>query len=172
MSVELSRRLLPGCGDACQVEMVVVLRGNMQRETRVYHDPVAHEAYGARRADEGGEQYVVRTGPLVIDLSRQEAANDGHPLEFFRMRGQSMEQIGTSQPSQWRLLEILAVNVGRTVTYRALAWMLFGCPEAGRYEFHHLRVIASRLRARMGDASRLVVTVPGIGLRLEKETPL
>ena len=130
------------------------------------HDPAAHEAWG--RMTSG--PVVVRTGPLVVNLSAGTVVVDGDAVRLSRL--------------EWRILEYLARQVGCLVTNDALisaVWgpacvnptlMTRGPRHRGRVDLHMLRVRLAGLRRRLGPAGRLVTTVHDIGRRLEQERPL
>lgn len=152
---------LPGCSDLCSREAVILMVGRMERAVRVYHDPLAHERYGAGLEDKEFERFV-RTGPLVIDLDRQVATLNDEVLPFFRMGGTQRHQ-----KRAWDLLAVLAERCGRTVSYEDLAVRVQNTTDS-RSIRHNLRVIRSRLRAILGPAAHLVVVVPDYGYRLER----
>ena len=151
----------PGCGEAC-----------LPRR----HDPATHEAHGfalALLAQRVAPVRIVRTGPLVIDLAAARVTSAG--------------QVVPVSGREWRVLAYLATRPGRPCTATELLRSIWG-PEwvTGRRRRHRrgfwmdvdhqvIRTWISRLRARLGDARSLVVTVPvGIGVpayRLELEEP-
>ena len=91
-------------------------------------------------------------GPLEFDLIRNEARMDGRPLSL------------TS--TEFSFLSYLACNVGKICTHRMILEHVWG----PRYsnEARYLHAYAYRLRRKLGDEeSRILVTVPGIGYRLE-----
>lgn len=102
---------------------------------------------------------VVRTGPLVVDVGRLEVLVDGRPIHV--------------PATELKLLVLLACRLGRAVLYeelvRRLWWPAYDARDGAMRRAHHhvVRVTCSRLRARLGIAASLLVTIPTVGLRLE-----
>lgn len=106
-----------------------------------------------------GETVVFQVGTLVVNPTRGAATVSGREVKL--------------TPTERRILTLLAANAGDLVTYADLYEA--GCGErvSERYKAeqkHALRVHISRLRAKLGDAARLIETVTGPieegGLRL------
>lgn len=136
---------LPGCGDDCQPRR---------------HDPVSHEAYGARqeraRAMREARLRVVRTGPLLVNRDARTALVDGVTVPL--------------SPTEWRILDALAGAAGATVAYEDLAQMALGAEwacVARPVVLNNFHVHRCRLRGKLGRARSLVVTVKNVGMRLE-----
>ena len=101
------------------------------------------------------EASELRVGDLVVDLARHRVTVDGREVDL--------------TPKEFDFLALLARWPGRVLTHRAILQEVWG-PEYGR-ETHYLRVYASQIRKKLGDAagwSRLV-TEPGVGYRLNDE---
>jgi two-component system KDP operon response regulator KdpE len=93
---------------------------------------------------------VVRAGPLEIDLALRLARLDGAVLHL--------------TPREWDLLAALArVGPGRLITQRQLLETVWG--RAHLEDTQYLRVYVGQLRAKLGDAARLIRTEPGVGYR-------
>ncbi len=132
---------LPGCGDDCQPRR---------------HDPVAHEAYGARQERLRQVPTVVRSGPLLVNRDARTALVDGVTAPL--------------SPTEWRILDALAGAAGATVAYEDLAQMALGAEwacVARPVVLNNFHVHRCRLRGKLGRARSLVVTVKNVGMRLE-----
>lgn len=100
------------------------------------------------------EPTKIAVGPLEFDLVRNEARMDGRSLSL--------------TATEFSFLSFLARNAGKICTHR----MILGHVWGPRYsnEAGYLHAYAYRLRRKLGDEeSRLLVTVPGIGYRLDIE---
>lgn len=94
-----------------------------------------------------------RTGELEIDFSQRQV----------RMAGREIALTGT----EYRLLEHLARNAGRTLVADALIAKVWGEDYASAYASLHLYI--SRLRRKLGESShqtRYILTKSGIGYQL------
>ncbi len=114
-----------------------------------------------RRVRHALSDEVVRTGRLEVDAGSLCVWVAGVPVR--------------PSANELRLLVALAVRLGRAVLYgdlvRMLWWQQYDpAVNADRLANEHLlRVTTSRLRRRLGDgAAGLIVTIPNIGLRLER----
>ncbi len=104
------------------------------------------------RADEEPARIVV--GTLEFDMIRKEA----------RMGGRSLGLTST----EFAFLSYLARNKGKICTHRMILGHVWG-PRYGN-EAGYLHAYAYRLRRKLGDDdSRQLVTIPGIGYRLDTE---
>ena len=147
---------LPGCGEPCGPVFIGHARG------RWWHDPRAHEAYGALLAGSDLRQVVlVVTGRLTVDLTRLEVSIDGRVVSV--------------TPQEFRFLRVLAARVGATVDYAEILAALLAGDDidglVGKWNRHMIRVHLARLRARLGDEGQLIRTVMGLGYRLERLPP-
>jgi len=98
---------------------------------------------------------IVRLPGLEIDLIGREARRDGDaaPLAL--------------SPREWTLLALLARNAGRVLTHRQLLTGVWG--PAHVEDVQYLRVYVGQLRQKLGPASRLLRTEPGVGYRLANQ---
>ena len=99
---------------------------------------------------------VVRTGPLLVNRDARTALVDGVPVPL--------------SPTEWRILDVLAGAAGATVAYEDLVQMAFGAEwacVARSLVLNNLHAHRCRLRAKLGRARSLVVTVKNVGMRLE-----
>lgn len=147
----------PGCGPGCR-RIQALLPGVFGRSSLLLHDPGDHEWYGEHlvRGHDGPAALVV-TGRLVVDLERLQAQVDGRDIYC--------------TPNEVRLLRALARRIGRTVEHVTLlceVWGIDGNDRTTRMANRHLlRVTTARLRRRLGAAGTLLVTLAGLGYRLE-----
>ncbi len=96
---------------------------------------------------------IVRCGPLYIDLARRLVSLDGEPVKLTR--------------KEYELLRLLATGAGRVLKHEELLTQIWG-PEFAR-ETHHLRVLVSSLRHKLGDdpgSPEYILTAQGVGYRL------
>jgi DNA-binding winged helix-turn-helix (wHTH) protein len=149
----------PGCGADCRV-VRALLPGVFGRSDFLLHDPEAHEAYGRRSVPER-EPDVLLTGPLCFDFERLAAYVDGR---FARLTATELRIVRALARRPGRLVEVphLVADVWGPGWAAGLAW------ENGA---HILRVNVSRTRAKLGPAAYLLVTVTGLGYRLELDAP-
>jgi two-component system KDP operon response regulator KdpE len=94
-------------------------------------------------------------GSLTIDYEQRLVTLDGKEVRLSR--------------TEYRLLEHLALNAGRTLVADALLSKVWGPEYIGDYASLHLYI--SRLRRKLGEdahAPRLIVTKPGIGYMMPK----
>lgn len=150
MSVsQITSWVLPGCGATCRPRQ---------------HDPMAHEATGFRLGilvtSRPGPR-VVRTGPLVIDLDARGVTVDGEAV-FLSGR-------------EWGLLSYLAEPIGRPRPYDDILRAMWGESwvtgrrrqradgSYDRTDWQLVRIVASRLRAKLGVAGALVAPAPWPG---------
>lgn len=125
----------PGCGPRCR---------------EVWHDPDAHEAYGQSRVARG----IVRSGPLVIDLSQPAVWVDGQEV---LLTGRELA-----------VLCCLARQAGRWILTDALIDEVWGSDSADpgdhrtqagrmvRFDRQNLDAVVYGLRRRLGSAGHLV----------------
>ncbi|HEY5410534.1 MAG TPA: response regulator transcription factor [Caulobacteraceae bacterium] len=99
-----------------------------------------------------GSEPLIRTGDLEIDLGRRAVRKAGEPLRL--------------SPKEYDLLSELAINLGRTLTHRQLLKSVWGSDHA---EIQYLRVYVGQLRQKLG--SEILTSEPGVGYRLEDQTP-
>ena len=99
---------------------------------------------------------VVEIGPLRIDFARREVTLGGREVRL--------------TPIEYRLLTLLAQNVGKVLTHRQMLKEVWG---PGHVEqTHYLRVYMAQLRRKIeADPARpqLLTTEPGVGYRLRDQ---
>jgi two-component system phosphate regulon response regulator PhoB/two-component system alkaline phosphatase synthesis response regulator PhoP len=109
-----------------------------------------------RRAKGGAEEgSITSTGPLIVDNDREEAFLDGAPLDL--------------TATEFRILEMLAANVGRVVSRDALLARVWGYAAA---DTRTVDMHVFRLRRKIEkdpENPRLIHTVRGRGFRLQEE---
>lgn len=108
----------------------------------------------ARRTSGAPDEPVVRTDGFTVDLVRSTVVRDGERVHL--------------TPTEWRLLEVLARNVGRLVGQQQLLHEVWG--PAYDTETNYLRIYLSRLRKKLeADPARPrhLLTEPGLGVRLQ-----
>jgi two-component system, OmpR family, KDP operon response regulator KdpE len=100
---------------------------------------------------------VIRAGELTIDLDAKLVTRGGTPVRL--------------TPTEYRLVETLAVNAGRLCTHRFLLERVWG-PGYGE-ESQYLRVYMANLRKKLDDPSapQLLLTEPGMGYRFVVPEP-
>jgi two-component system, OmpR family, KDP operon response regulator KdpE len=105
-----------------------------------------------RRADASDTATVVELGDLRIDRARYSADVAGEPLGL--------------TPKEFAFLGLLASHPGRVFTHRMILEQVWG-PGYGT-ETHYLRVYASQIRKKLGEAAARprLLTEPGVGYRL------
>jgi len=102
------------------------------------------------------EAVELTVGPIHIDLATRIVDVSGKPIEL--------------TAREFDLLAYLASNAGKVCTHRTILREVWG-PGYGN-ETHYLRVYASRLRRKLGDAGGpLLRTNPGVGYQLVDERP-
>jgi two-component system KDP operon response regulator KdpE len=107
-----------------------------------------------RGATEPGGDPVIVFGDVVVDLAAARVTRGGDPVHL--------------TPTEWRLLEVLAKNVGRLVSQRQLLQEVWG-PQHGT-ESNYLRLYVGQLRAKLErEPARPahLFTEPGLGYRLQ-----
>lgn len=95
-------------------------------------------------------------GPLKIDYEQRLVTMNDAEVQLSR--------------TEYRLLEHLSLNAGRTLVADALLSRVWGPQYVGDYASLHLYI--SRLRRKLGEdahASRLIVTRPGIGYMMPSD---
>lgn len=101
--------------------------------------------------DEGGR---VQTGVLLVDLEARRVFIGEHELSLTR--------------TEYELLAELADHLDGVVTRDELLGRVWGPEYFGSY--HYLHNYFSRLRKKLGEASDLLETVPGMGYILHSKT--
>jgi DNA-binding response OmpR family regulator len=98
----------------------------------------------------GAAAEVLRIGPIEIDLDAYAVSVDERPIALTR--------------GEFAILCALAEQPGRMSTHQQLAERIYGDRRRGLTRSITVRV--SRLRAKLGDAAKVVETVRGVGYRL------
>lgn len=96
------------------------------------------------------QEHVFQCGDLTIDFEQRLVTLADAEIQLSR--------------TEYRLLEYLALNAGRTLVADALLTKVWGPEYAGDYASLHLYI--SRLRRKLGEDAhqpRLIMTKPGIG---------
>lgn len=97
---------------------------------------------------------VVNVGDLIIDLGAHVVSRDGQEIHLTK--------------TEFRLLALLAKNLGKVLTHRQLLVEVWG-PEYAD-EIHYLRVYTQQIRVKIEEdpaQPRLLITETGIGYRLK-----
>lgn len=106
-----------------------------------------------RRSPAEPSASMVQTASFTVDLARRQVTRDGEVVRL--------------TPTEWRMLELLAKDVGRVVGQRQLLRAIRG-PHLER-DTHYLRVYLAQLRRKLEpDPSepKHLITEPGVGYRL------
>jgi two-component system, OmpR family, KDP operon response regulator KdpE len=96
---------------------------------------------------------IVRVGSIAIDLDKQAVSVDGKPIHL--------------TPHEYRILRLLAQNVGKLLTHQAILREVWGPAYAD--ESNYLHVYVSQLRRKLEPDPRRprhLLTEPGAGYRL------
>lgn len=153
--IRLDTNKRAGCTDHCQITQYVdASRGDGTVYETIFHDPDSHEKYGRLSATGGnGEPALITVGDLVVNIPTMEVT----------VAGVLLEGVAGPTPTEWKILRLLAENVGRIVTQEEILLRVWG--RDFTEESHLLRVNMARLRSKIspGDANRYVKTRPGIG---------
>ena len=109
------------------------------------------------RAAGGDRPRVISAGEVTVDLDAKLVTRGGAAVRL--------------TPTEYRLLETLAVNAGRLCTHRFLLERVWG-PGYGD-ESQYLRVYMANLRKKLDDPSapQLLLTEPGMGYRFVVHEP-
>ena len=102
-----------------------------------------------RRVQAPREPAALVAGPLALDHARREARLDGREL--------------TLTPREYELLYFFARNPGRVFSRDELLTKVWGYDFRG--ETRTVDVHVRRLRAKLGEAARLIATVTGAGYK-------
>lgn len=162
MVAELAPQIVPeremrgsGCDDRCRVIKVIVA-GVFGRSELLLHSTDAHEEYGRlmgqATASENG--HTVLTGRLAVDLASLEVTIDGRSVSL--------------SPTEMKLLTLVARFVGTVVPYAVIMASVWGPEWTGMAAQRVRQVTLNRLRSRLRPEGELLVTVTGMGLRLDQ----
>lgn len=156
-----------GCGERCR-SFVVRFPGRRYDEMIVVHDPQHHEAYG--------EYVLIRQfSPLIGSIVQTGALEINGYTGMATVQGVRVELT----PTEMRLLFYFAKHLDRLISCEELLNIIWGSEFAvttvsrhGRQrspEAHLVRVNIARLRGKLGDERRLLITERGRGYRLLNE---
>jgi DNA-binding response OmpR family regulator len=106
-----------------------------------------------RRTRAPGGAAPITSGRLTIDAGRHVVEVNGRPVEL--------------TPKEFDLLRALAEAEGRVLSREFLLDRVWGYAAAGEIESRTVDVHVRRLRVKLGDEGRRIVTVKGVGYRLE-----
>lgn len=127
------------------------------------HSPDAHNAFGSGTAQ---EQMVYEWDGLRIDFSTLDIYWDGVPVE------------GKYQPTpkEWKILRLLSLNNGSTVTQTKILAVCWGPDYNDQNATHLLRVNMARLRPKLArdagrNPERFIVTKTGMGYMMRQAKP-
>ena len=105
-----------------------------------------------RRTTSSGEP-VIELGEIVVDLQQRSVSVRGEPVHL--------------SPHQFDLLRVLALNVGKLLTQRALLQEVWGPAYIGESNLLHVNVSQLRRKIEPDRARpRYLLTEPGAGYRL------
>ena len=116
------------------------------------------------RAQQVGDDPIIRIGPIHVDLARHEVTLDG------REASPEGEKLVHLTPIEFKLLALLARHAGKVLTHRQLLHEVWG-PRNTQHT-HYLRVHMAALRRKIeADPARprWLTTEPGVGYRLRDE---
>jgi two-component system phosphate regulon response regulator PhoB len=91
-------------------------------------------------------------GPITLDIARHRVEVDGFAIGL--------------APREFALLQALLEAPGRVLTREQLLRRAWGLAHAEDIESRTVDVHVRRLRAKLGDAGRLLVTIKGVGYQL------
>jgi DNA-binding response OmpR family regulator len=118
---------------------------------------IAHLEAAARRQivySRGFEPETVQVGDLVLDIPAHELRRDGALIPL--------------SSTEFRLVQSLALNAGRTVSREHLLDSLWNLKSEGVYS-RTVDVHIARIRHKMGDSAttqRYIKTIPGFGYKM------
>jgi two-component system KDP operon response regulator KdpE len=101
---------------------------------------------------------LIRTGDLLIDLTRRTVSRAGQPVRL--------------TPTEYTLLRVLAGNMGRVLTHSALLREVWG--PGAQHDTQLLRGFIAQLRQKIEPAPahpHYIITEPGVGYRFIEHPP-
>ncbi len=108
-----------------------------------------------RRSRAPADGAPIAVGKLLVDVARHTVHVDGAPVLL--------------TPKEFDLLRALAEARGRVLSRELLLDRVWGYPAAGEIESRTVDVHVRRLRVKLGDEGCRIVTVKGVGYRLDPE---
>jgi DNA-binding response OmpR family regulator len=136
-------------------ELIVLTQGELEAFADRVIAKIREEAAAAKAAQFGVASGLIVTGSLTVDVEGYEACMEGRRISL--------------KPREFRLLAVLAQNVGRVLARQQLlelAWPNIDSIEDERTVDVHVR----RVRVKLGQP-KLIETVSGVGYRLLKLPP-
>jgi DNA-binding winged helix-turn-helix (wHTH) protein len=132
-----------------------IVPGRFGRSDILVHDARSHEEFGRATSGPDGSS-LVWTGPLVIDRWRRVAVLGGRALQLTHR--------------EWEMLDYLAAHLDRRCPNAEVTDAIWGPVswDGG----HVLRVVMTRLRAKLVPHEHLIETNPGLGYRLLARPPI
>jgi two-component system, OmpR family, phosphate regulon response regulator PhoB len=108
-----------------------------------------------RRARAQPLERRLAAGPIIVDLARHRVEIAGEPVLL--------------APREFALLQTLLESPGRVLSRRQLLAKAWGYERADEIESRTVDVHVRRLRAKLGDEGRRIVTVKGVGYQLDAD---
>lgn len=104
------------------------------------------------------QEEIYRAGMLSIDVTKHQVTIKGSQISL--------------TPTEYDVLKLLVLNVGRIVTHRQMLEEIWNKPDDMEGVLHLLRVTISNLRSKIEpdpDRPAYILTEPGIGYRLRSD---
>ena len=108
-----------------------------------------------RRSQPQEAARVLVAGRVRLDAGRHVVEVDGHPVEL--------------TPKEFGLLQALLGSAGRVLSREQLLTGVWGYARADEIESRTVDVHVRRLRGKLGGEGRRIVTVTGVGYRLDAD---
>ena len=108
-----------------------------------------------RRSQPQEAARVLVAGRVRLDAGRHVVEVDGHPVEL--------------TPKEFDLLQALVASAGRVLSREHLLNGVWGYARADEIESRTVDVHVRRLRGKLGGEGRRIVTVKGVGYRLDAD---
>jgi two-component system phosphate regulon response regulator PhoB len=102
-----------------------------------------------------GDEPPLTAGGIVLDVTRYRVEVDGRPV--------------TLAPREFALLKTMLESPGRVLSREQLLERAWGYARADEIESRTVDVHVRRLRAKLGDAGRILLTVKGVGYQLSAD---
>lgn len=100
------------------------------------------------------QNHLIESGDLKIDLEKRIVTVEGTTVDL--------------TPTEYKMLSLLALNVGKVVTNKQLLNEIWG--KNAEENGHYLRIYAQHLRRKLRDDAmqqKYIITEPGVGYRLK-----
>jgi phosphate regulon transcriptional regulator PhoB len=108
-----------------------------------------------RNRPRAGDGAPLAAGEILLDVTRHRVEVGGRPVIL--------------APREFALLRTLLESPGRVLTREQLLERAWGYARADEIESRTVDVHVRRLRAKLGDAGRVIHTVKGVGYQLEAD---